>query len=70
MFEIIMTVCLAATGEDCRDYKLTDKQYESVTACIRDSHGKADAWQRENTKFTLIGTRCVKDARIPKAPNT
>ncbi len=70
MFEIIMMVCLATTGEDCREYRLTETQYEDAATCIRDSHEKADTWQRDNVKFTIIGTRCVKGAKIPEAPNS
>lgn len=70
MFEIIMMVCLAATGEECREYRFADKQYEDVISCIRESHGRADTWQRDNSKFTLIGTRCAKGAKAPEAPNS
>jgi len=70
MFQVILMVCLAASGEDCREFKLV-KEYDSVITCIRDSHGVGSAWQSENTKYTLIGTRCTKDTgKIPKAPNT
>ena len=72
MFEIIMMVCLAATGEQCSEYKLADAQYDDVVSCIRESHGKADTWQRGNEKFTIIGTRCGKDleSKIPAAPKS
>ncbi len=68
MFEILLMVCLAATGEQCREYKLTEKQYEDVVTCIRDSHAKAYEWQTENKKYTIIGTRCAKDSKIPEVP--
>ncbi|MDJ0512274.1 MAG: hypothetical protein QNJ62_02375 [Methyloceanibacter sp.] len=71
MFEIIMMVCLAATGEQCREFRLTDMQYEDAATCIRDSHLKASNWQSENVKFTLIGTRCAKNAiKIPEPPKS
>lgn len=71
MFEIIIMVCLAATGEECREYRFTDKQYESATSCIRDSHGKAYDWQAENKKYTVIGTRCGKDmTKVPEVPKS
>lgn len=70
MFQVILMVCLAASGEDCREYKLP-KEYENVVTCITDSHGVGSAWQGENPKFTLIGTRCTKKTGdIPKAPNS
>ena len=70
MFEVIMMVCLAATGDDCREFRLTNKEYTDAVSCIRVSHGEADAWQRDNTKYTIIGTRCAKDAKIPEAPKS
>ncbi|ODR95571.1 hypothetical protein AUC70_01240 [Methyloceanibacter stevinii] len=68
MFEIIVMVCLAATGEDCREYKMPDTQFEDAVSCIRESHGKAYDWQSENNKYTVIGTRCAKDAKVPGVP--
>jgi len=71
MFEIIMMVCLAATGEECREYRFTDKQYEDAATCIRDSHLTATNWQRDNVKYTIIGTRCTKGAiKIPEPPKS
>ena len=69
MFQVILMVCLAATGEQCKEFKLT-KEYTDAVSCIRDSQGVASVWQRENTKHTIIGTRCTKETtKIPKAPN-
>lgn len=70
MFEVILMVCLAATGENCREYKLPDKEYTDVVSCIRVSHGEAAAWQEKNVKYTIIGTRCAKDAKVPDAPES
>lgn len=70
MFEVIMIVCLAATGKDCTELRLADKQYDNVVTCITDSHGVADTWQRENTKYTLMGTICKKDSKVPAAPGS
>ena len=70
MFEIIVMVCLAATGEQCKEYKLTETQYEDVGSCIRESHSTAYEWQSDNSKFTVIGTRCAKDAKLPEAPQS
>jgi hypothetical protein len=70
MFEVIVMVCLAATGEDCREYKLTGKDYSDAISCIRESHGDAAAWQDKNTGYTIIGTRCAEGAKVPVAPNS
>lgn len=69
MFEIIMMVCLAATGEQCTEYKVDGAKYEGIVSCIRDSQGKAHDWQKSNTKYTIMGTRCAKDSGKPLAPN-
>ena len=68
MFVIVMMVCLAATGEQCQEFKLPDKAYDDVVQCIKDSQGDAAAWQLTNNKYTIIGTRCAKDAKVPDAP--
>jgi hypothetical protein len=70
MFEVIVMVCLAATGEDCREYKLPGKEYTDPVSCIRESHGNGAAWQSKNAKYTIIGTRCAKDAKVPEAPES
>ncbi|WP_431557918.1 hypothetical protein [Methyloceanibacter sp.] len=68
MFEVIVMVCLAATGEDCREYKLPDNEFTDVVSCIRESHAEAAAWQLKNNKYSIIGTRCAKDAKVAVAP--
>jgi hypothetical protein len=70
MFEIIVMVCLAATGEQCTEFKLPDKEYRDAVTCIRDSHGEGAAWQSQSTKYALVGTRCAKGAKAPVAPNS
>jgi hypothetical protein len=70
MFHIIVIVCLAVTGEQCQEFKLSDKNYTDAVTCIRASHAEGTAWQGENTKYTLMGTRCTKDvAKVPEAPS-
>jgi hypothetical protein len=68
VFEVIVMVCLSATGEDCREYKLPGKEFTDVVSCIRESHAEAAAWQIKNNTYTVIGTRCAKDAKAPTAP--
>jgi hypothetical protein len=70
VFEVIVMVCLAATGEQCQEYKLPDKEYTDVVSCIRESHAEAAAWQLTNSTYTIIGTRCAKDAKAPMAPKS
>jgi len=71
MFQIIVMVCLAATGEQCEEFRLSDKNYTDVVTCIRESHAEGTTWQDGNTKYTIIGTRCTKDvAKIPEAPKS
>ena len=69
MFEIVVMVCLAATGEQCREFKLPGKEYRDVVQCITDSQGEGAAWQLKNNRYTIIGTRCAKDADVPDAPD-
>ena len=70
MFEVILMVCLAATGEQCREFKLTDKDYTDAVTCIRESHAEGAAWHLKNNKYTIVGTRCAKGAKIPAAPSS
>ena len=70
MFEVIVMVCLAATGEQCTEYKFTEPQFEDAVSCIRESHAKAYEWQSTNPKYTVIGTRCAKDTKIPELPKS
>jgi len=70
MFEVVVMVCLAVSGENCQEYKLPDKEYTDVVSCIRESHADGAAWQASNTKYTIIGTRCAKGAKVPEAPKS
>jgi len=70
MFEVIVMVCLAASGTGCEEFKLPDKEYPDAVACIRDSHAEGAAWQRENSKYTIIGTRCAKGTKVPEVPKS
>jgi hypothetical protein len=70
MFEIVVMVCLAATGDQCTEFKLPGKEYRDAVTCIRDSHAEGAAWQSQNTKYTLVGTRCAKDTKASVAPNS
>jgi len=70
MFELIVMVCLAATGENCQEFKLPGKEYDDAVTCIRDSHAEGAAWQLKNNKYTILGTRCAKDAKVPTAPDS
>jgi len=69
MFVVVVVVCLAASGEHCQEFKLPGKEYTDVVSCIRDSQAEGAAWQLKNAKYTILGTRCVKDAKVPDAPN-
>jgi hypothetical protein len=70
MFEVIVMVCLAATGEDCREFRLPGTEFPDAVTCIRESHAEGAAWQSQNPKYTLIGTRCAKDAKAELAPKS
>jgi hypothetical protein len=70
VFEVIVMVCLAATGEQCREFKIPGKEYVDVVSCIRDSQAEGAAWQATNKKYAIIGTRCVKGANVPDAPKS
>jgi hypothetical protein len=70
VFEVVVMVCLAATGEQCQEFKLPDKQYPDVVTCITDSQAEGAAWQLSNAKYTIIGTRCAQDPKVPDAPKS
>jgi len=70
MFEVVVMVCLAATGEQCQEFKIPEKEYTDVVSCIRESQAEGAAWQIKNNKYTIVGTRCAKDAKAPIAPNS
>jgi hypothetical protein len=70
MFEVIVVVCLAANGQECREFKLPDKQYVNATSCIKGSQADGAAWQLKNNKYTIIGTRCAEGSKVPEAPKS
>lgn len=70
MAELIVMVCLLATPEKCQEFKVSEKEYPDIVTCIRTGGENSDAWQRDNSKYFVVGWRCAKDVKVPLAPKS
>jgi hypothetical protein len=53
-------VCLLAKPTECLEKTVPDASADDVVSCIKQAGDKADAWQRINNQYFVIGWRCVK----------
>ena len=60
MAYLIVIACLIAVENECKEIPLQNVTAEDVTLCIRDSHANAMKWEKENTEYRVIGTKCLK----------
>jgi hypothetical protein len=60
MAQLVVMVCLLATPEQCSEVTVPGATAGDVVTCIKQAGDKADAWQKENNEYFVIGWRCVK----------
>jgi hypothetical protein len=60
MAQLVVLICLLATPEQCSEKPVPGATAESVVACLKTAGDKADAWQKENSQYFVIGWRCEK----------
>ncbi len=65
MAELVVMVCLLATPEKCQEFNVPGASTPDVVTCIRQGGVKSNAWQEQNSRYFVIGWRCVmnKDAQ-------
>ncbi|MGI8724281.1 MAG: hypothetical protein ACR2J1_02725 [Methyloceanibacter sp.] len=62
MAHLVIIACLVAVQNECKEIPLLDITAEDVTLCITKSHENAEKWQKQNTEYVVIGTKCVKNS--------
>ncbi|MGD9500922.1 MAG: hypothetical protein AB7V40_00355 [Methyloceanibacter sp.] len=64
MAELVVMVCLLATPEKCQEFKVPGASAGDVVTCIKQGGDKSTEWQKQNSRYFVIGWRCVmnKDA--------
>jgi hypothetical protein len=60
MAELIVTVCLLSSPEQCSEKQVAGASTDDVVSCIKQGGDKAIEWQKENNQYFVIGWRCVK----------
>jgi len=60
MAHLVVMVCLLAKPTECLEKTVPDASTDNVVSCIKQAGDKADAWQRINNQYFVIGWRCVK----------
>jgi hypothetical protein len=60
MAELVVMVCLLTAPEQCSEKTVAGTSTPDVVSCIKQGGDKANAWQKENDEYFVIGWRCVK----------
>ncbi|MFZ2017435.1 MAG: hypothetical protein WAU90_02010 [Methyloceanibacter sp.] len=60
MAELVVLVCLLSNPTECSEKGVPEATADDVVTCIRAAGDKADAWQKVNHQYFVIGWRCEK----------
>ena len=60
MAQLVVLICLLATPEQCSEKAVPQATAESITTCLKSAGDRADAWQKANSQYFVIGWRCEK----------
>ncbi|MGV1015565.1 MAG: hypothetical protein ACOYB4_11400 [Methyloceanibacter sp.] len=60
MYQLVVFICLLATPEKCSEKPVPGATAENIVPCLQQAGDKADAWQKENSQYFVIGWRCEK----------
>jgi hypothetical protein len=60
MFQLVVFICLLATPEKCSEKAVPSSSADGIVACLKQAGDKANAWQKENSQYFVIGWRCEK----------
>jgi len=65
MAQLVVMVCLLATPEKCQEFTVPGASAPDVVTCIKRGGDKSNEWQEQNSRYFVIGWRCVmnKDAQ-------
>ncbi|MGC1710212.1 MAG: hypothetical protein WA717_01225 [Methyloceanibacter sp.] len=65
MAQLVVLICLLATPEKCSEMAVPDAIADDVVSCLKSAGDKADAWQKVNNQYFVIGWRCEKKGASP-----
>ncbi len=65
MAQLVVLICLLATPEKCSEMAVPDAIAGDVVSCLKSAGDKADAWQKVNNQYFVIGWRCEKKGASP-----
>jgi hypothetical protein len=60
MAQLVVLICLLSNPEQCSEKPVPGSDATDVVTCLRSAGDKADAWQKENSQYFVIGWRCEK----------
>jgi hypothetical protein len=60
MAHLVVMICLLSNPKECSEKAVPGATADDVVSCIKQAGDKADAWQKENSQYFVIGWRCVK----------
>jgi hypothetical protein len=60
MVQLVVLTCLLATPEKCGEQVVPGSETNDIIVCLKSAGDKADAWQKINNQYFVIGWRCEK----------
>ena len=65
MAQLVVLICLVANPEKCSEQAVPDTVANDVVTCLKSAGDNADAWQKVNNQYFVIGWRCEKKGASP-----
>jgi hypothetical protein len=60
MAQLVVLICLLATPTQCTEKPVPGATAQDVVSCLKTAGDKADEWQKDNSRYFVIGWRCQK----------
>ena len=60
MAQLVVLICLLASPDKCSEQAVPTAIADDVVSCLKLAGDNADAWQKVNNQYFVIGWRCEK----------
>ena len=60
MAELVVLICLLSKPTECSEKGVPEATADDIVSCLKSAGDKADAWQKVNSQYFVIGWRFEK----------
>ncbi|MGH6865881.1 MAG: hypothetical protein ACREDO_06895 [Methyloceanibacter sp.] len=60
MAQLVVMICMLSTPDKCSEMPVPGAVADDIVTCLKSAGDKADAWQKANSQYFVIGWRCQK----------